>query len=73
MWCMLPAPAPLHPIQFEAGRLIMLEGEPGDEMFFLVSGRVQVVVRKNGTCKSRRDDAQAVSQAKQSFLTLRII
>eukprot|EP00667_Euglena_gracilis_P016714 EG_transcript_17511 len=53
----------LYPIQFEAGRLIMLEGEPGDEMFFLVSGRVQVVVRKNGTCKSRRDDNGTVVAA----------
>eukprot|EP00667_Euglena_gracilis_P001204 EG_transcript_1204 len=58
--------ASLRPVQCDSDRLMLLEGDPGEEMYFIVSGRVDVIVRNTsdpdpeGTprarSKSRRRD-----------------
>eukprot|EP00667_Euglena_gracilis_P008317 EG_transcript_8412 len=43
----------LYPVQFEGGDFMMLQGDPGDRMYFVISGSVDIIIQKKGPCKSR--------------------
>eukprot|EP00667_Euglena_gracilis_P002324 EG_transcript_2324 len=45
--------ASLRPTQCDAGTAMLLEGDPGAEMYFVVTGRVEVIVRRRGPEKAR--------------------
>ena len=38
----------LHPCEFEAGQMIFAEGDPGDQVFIISSGKVKISLRGSG-------------------------
>eukprot|EP00667_Euglena_gracilis_P000701 EG_transcript_700 len=47
----------LEPVKFTEGEYIMFDGDPGDRMYFLETGKVDIIIRSKGPskCRTRRN------------------